>query len=170
MKPIATKSENWIFFTLCSINLNMVSISGTGNVQLVFNLDPCVMNWLEILVQPTVWFAQHKFFLVSLPNHILVSCRSGELAGHVMYGDHLPIIMQGIVCLRMLSKCGGGFVKEQVYRTPIPVLDLLDLQERIYAAVNNVIPEMLHNTWVEVEYLLDISRATNGSHVEMFGT
>ncbi|KAJ4428453.1 hypothetical protein ANN_24490 [Periplaneta americana] len=57
-----------------------------------------------------------------------------------------------------------GFVKDQVYRTP--VRDLADLQERIYAAVNNVTPQMLHNTWVEVEYRLDISRATNGSHVE----
>ncbi|KAJ4427656.1 hypothetical protein ANN_25304 [Periplaneta americana] len=43
-----------------------------------------------------------------------------------------------------------GFVKDQVYRTP--VRDLADLQERIYAAVNNVTPQMLHNTWVEVEY------------------
>ncbi|KAJ4428941.1 hypothetical protein ANN_25937 [Periplaneta americana] len=61
-----------------------------------------------------------------------------------------------------------GFVKDQVYRTP--VRDLADLQERIYAAVNNVTPQMLHNTWVEVEYRLDISRATNGSHVEIYGT
>ncbi|KAJ4447016.1 hypothetical protein ANN_09004 [Periplaneta americana] len=61
-----------------------------------------------------------------------------------------------------------GFVKDQVYRTP--VRDLADLQERIYAAVNNVTPQMLHNTWVEVEYRLDISRATNGSHVEVYGT
>ena len=29
---------------------------------------------------------------------------------------------------------------------------------------------MLHNIWVEVEYRLDISRATNGSHVEHYGT
>ncbi|KAJ4426428.1 hypothetical protein ANN_27242 [Periplaneta americana] len=61
-----------------------------------------------------------------------------------------------------------GFLKDQVYRTP--VRDLADLQERIYAAVNNVTPQMLHNTWVEVEYRLDISRATNGSHVEVYGT
>ena len=41
-----------------------------------------------------------------------------------------------------------GFVKDQVYRTP--VCDLADLEERIDAAVNNVTPQMLHNTWVEV--------------------
>ena len=58
-----------------------------------------------------------------------------------------------------------GFVKDQVYRTPAS--DLLDLQERIYAAVNNVTPQILHNTWVEVEYRLDISRATNASHLEV---
>ena len=36
-----------IFFTLCSINLNMVSISGTGNIQPIFNLYPCVMKHLR---------------------------------------------------------------------------------------------------------------------------
>ena len=61
-----------------------------------------------------------------------------------------------------------GFVKDQVYRTLI--CDLADLQERIYAAVNNVTPEMLHNTWVQVEYRSDIFRGTNGSHVEVYGT
>ena len=43
------------------------------------------------------------------------------------------------------------------------------LKERFYAAVNSVTPQMLHNTWVEVEYRLDIPRATNGSHVEVHG-
>ena len=50
---------------------------------------------------------------------------------------------------------------DQVYRTP--TRDLAGLQERIYAAVNNVTPQMLHNTWVEVEYRLDIPRVTNGA-------
>ena len=59
-----------------------------------------------------------------------------------------------------------GFVKDQVYRTP--VRGLTDLKERIYAAVDNVTPQMLHNTWVEVEYQLGISRATNGSHVYFY--
>ena len=49
-----------------------------------------------------------------------------------------------------------GFVKDQVYRTPLR--DLADLQERIHAAVNNVTPQMRQNTWVEIEYWLDISR------------
>ena len=46
-----------------------------------------------------------------------------------------------------------------------PRHDFADLQERIYAAVNNVTPQMLHNKWVEVEFWLDISHATNGGHV-----
>ena len=84
---------------------------------------------------------------------------SGDLAGHVIYGDPLPIHLSGN-CFsnnvrKMLAKCVGdhlifflrGFVKEQVYMTP--VRDLADLQEIIYATVNNVTPQMLHNTWVE---------------------
>ena len=46
-----------------------------------------------------------------------------------------------------------GFVKDHVYRTPIR--DLADLQGRFYAAVSNVTPQMLHNTWFEAEYQLD---------------
>ena len=56
-----------------------------------------------------------------------------------------------------------GFVKDKIFRTPVHYL--ADLQERIYAAVNNVTSQMRHNTWIEVEYRLDISRATNGNHV-----
>ena len=48
-----------------------------------------------------------------------------------------------------------GFVKDWLYRTP--VRDLADLQEIIYADVNNVTLQMLHNTWVEFEYWLGIS-------------
>ena len=34
------------------------------------------------------------------------------------------------------------------------VRDLTELQNRIYAAVNNFTPQILYNTWVEVEYPL----------------
>ena len=61
-----------------------------------------------------------------------------------------------------------GFVKDQVYRAL--VYDLADLEERIYAAVNNVTRQKLHNTWDEVEYRLGISLVANGSHVEVYGT
>ena len=43
-------------------------------------------------------------------------------------------------------------------------------KKRIYAAVNSVTLQMFHTTWVEVEYRLGISCATNGSHVEVYGT
>ena len=51
MEPIATKSKNYDFYSLCSINLNMASISGVENVQPVFNSDPCVVTrlWCDIV-------------------------------------------------------------------------------------------------------------------------
>ena len=56
-----------------------------------------------------------------------------------------------------------GFVKGQVYRTP--VRDMADLQGKIYVAANKASPQLLQNTWVEVEYRLDISRVTNEAMV-----
>jgi hypothetical protein len=38
---------------------------------------------------------------------------------------------------------------------------------RIVAAIETVTPQMLENTWREIEYRLDILRATKGPHVEV---
>ena len=43
-----------------------------------------------------------------------------------------------------------GFVKDQIYKTPVH--DLSDLEERIYATVINITSHMLHNIWIQVEY------------------
>ncbi|KAJ4434368.1 hypothetical protein ANN_22927 [Periplaneta americana] len=51
-----------------------------------------------------------------------------------------------------------GYIKDIVYKTV--VADLEDLLRRIVAACATVTPEMLRNTWQELEYCLDICRAT----------
>lgn len=58
-----------------------------------------------------------------------------------------------------------GFVKDRVYQTP--VADLADLRRRIVEVIALVTPEMLSRVWQEIEYRLDITRATNGAHVEL---
>ena len=59
-----------------------------------------------------------------------------------------------------------GYVKNRVYRTP--VRDVETLQSRIIEVLATVNEEMLENTWREIEYRLDILRATNGAHVEVY--
>ena len=59
-----------------------------------------------------------------------------------------------------------GYVKDRVYRTP--VRDVETLQSRIIEVLATVNEEMLENTWREIEYRLDILRATNGAHVEVY--
>jgi len=50
-----------------------------------------------------------------------------------------------------------------VYRRK--VRDLADLKQRIIEAVELITPHMLINTWQELEYRLDICRATTGAHI-----
>jgi hypothetical protein len=57
-----------------------------------------------------------------------------------------------------------GYVKDIVYKTPVTSLDEMKL--RIVAAIETVTPQM-ENTWREIEYRLDILRATKGVHVEV---
>ena len=59
-----------------------------------------------------------------------------------------------------------GYVKDRVYGTP--VRDVETLQSRIIEVLATVNEEMLENIWREIEYRLDILRATNGAHVEVY--
>jgi hypothetical protein len=51
------------------------------------------------------------------------------------------------------------------YKTPVTSLDELKL--RIVAAIETVTPQILENTWREIEYSLGILRATIGAHVQV---
>jgi hypothetical protein len=58
------------------------------------------------------------------------------------------------------------YVKDLVYQTVVP--DINNLRERIASAIATVTPQMLENVWRKYEYHLDILRATEGAHVEVF--
>jgi hypothetical protein len=45
----------------------------------------------------------------------------------------------------------------------------LDLRQPIFEAIQLKTPHMLINTWQELEYRLDICRATTGAHIEGYG-
>ena len=49
------------------------------------------------------------------------------------------------------------------------VRDLADLRQRIVEAVELVTAHVLINTWPELEYRLDICRATAAAHTEVYG-
>ena len=53
-----------------------------------------------------------------------------------------------------------------VYRTK--VRDINAFHHRIIEAIDTVTVDMLARTWQEIEYRLDIVRATDGAHVEMY--
>ena len=57
-------------------------------------------------------------------------------------------------------------VKDIVYRTK--VRDITDLRQRISNAIATIDEAMLQQTWQEIEYRLDVLRATNGAHIEVY--
>jgi hypothetical protein len=59
-----------------------------------------------------------------------------------------------------------GYVKDKVYSTPVPDTDTL--KARITDALAAVTEEMLEKTWREIEYRLDVLRATNRAYVEVY--
>ena len=59
-----------------------------------------------------------------------------------------------------------GYLNDIVYRTK--VRDINDLQHRIIEAIDTVTVDMLPRTWQEIEYQLDMVRATDGVYVEVY--
>ena len=52
-----------------------------------------------------------------------------------------------------------------MFSTPVP--DITNLKARIADASATITEEMLENTWREIDYRLDVLRATKGAHDEM---
>jgi len=67
--------------------------------------------------------------------------------------------------------CSSGFLllavlKDTIYREEGPNVN--ELRDRISRAAECVTNEMFASTWRETEYRLDVCRATNGGHIEIF--
>ena len=58
------------------------------------------------------------------------------------------------------------YVKDKVFSTPVP--DITNLKARITDVFATITEDMLENTWREIDYRLDVLRATKGAHVEVY--
>jgi hypothetical protein len=59
-----------------------------------------------------------------------------------------------------------GYVKKSVCGEKIG--DLQHLRDRIATAIATVTPDIIQRAWHEIEYRLDVYRATNGAHIETY--
>ena len=57
----------------------------------------------------------------------------------------------------------GSLRQNQMFR---PSVD--DLKQRISNDITTIDEAMLQRTWQEIEYRLDVLRATNGAHIEVY--
>ena len=53
-----------------------------------------------------------------------------------------------------------------MFSTPVP--DITNFKARITDAFATITEDMLENTWREIDYRLDILRATKGEHAEVY--
>ena len=81
--------------------------------------------------------------------------------------DQYPGHLEAQVSLHLIFSCrGGGYIKNIVYAEKIRYIQ--HLQDRITSATEIVTRDMIQKTWQEIEFRLDVSRATNGAHTEMY--
>ena len=66
----------------------------------------------------------------------------------------------------MQRKFRNEYVKYKVFSAPDS--DVTDLKARIIDAFATITEDMLENTWREIDYRLDVLRATKGAHVEVY--
>ena len=79
--------------------------------------------------------------------------------------DQYPGHLEAQISLHLIFSC-GGYIKNIVYAEKIR--NIQQLQERIASATETVTRDMIQKTLQEIEFRLDVSRATNGAHTEMY--
>ena len=79
--------------------------------------------------------------------------------------DQYPGHLEAKISLHSIFSC-GGYIKNIVYAEKIR--NIQHLQDRITSAIETVTRDMIQKTWQAIEFLLDVSRATNGVHIEMY--
>jgi hypothetical protein len=67
---------------------------------------------------------------------------------------------------KFITKARLLFMGLCVYRTK--VRDITNLKQRITDAIATIDESMLQRTWQEIECRLDVLRATNGAHIEVY--
>jgi hypothetical protein len=82
------------------------------------------------------------------------------LRGPVIYRVSIKSLYNFKNVLQRLDFFLWGYVKEIVYRTK--VRDITNLKQR------TIDEGMLQRTWQEIEHRLDVLRATNGAHIEVY--
>jgi len=80
--------------------------------------------------------------------------------------DQYPGHLEAQISLHLIFSCGGGYIKNTVYGEKIR--NIQHLKDRITSAIATVTRDMIQKTWQEIEFRLDVSKATNGAHIEMY--
>ena len=78
--------------------------------------------------------------------------------------DQYPGHLEAQISLHLIFSCGGTL--NTVYAEKIR--NIQHLQERITSAIETVTRNMIQKTWQEIEFRLDVSRATKGACIEMY--
>ena len=66
------------------------------------------------------------------------------------------------------AQCVSWFIETKSNVQTTNVRDIDDLKQRISNAITTIDEAMLQRTWQEIEYRLDVLRATNGAHIEVY--
>jgi len=109
---------------------------------------------------PTRWCTSTLGFRFSS----VFGCGISKQVGWERWSDTLATTIAGY--LPPLTSFYGGNVKDEVFSTPVP--DVTNLKARITDVFATITEDMLENTWREVDYRLDVLRATKGAHVEVY--
>ena len=78
--------------------------------------------------------------------------------------DQYPGHLKAQISLHLIFSCRGTW--RTLYAEKIR--NIQHLQERITSAIETVTRDMIQKTWQEIEFRLDVSRATNDAHIEMY--
>ena len=156
---------------ICAISKNHVhgpfffegNVTGDVYLQMLQNwlMDELIANEHEVFIYqqdsaPPHWMLTVRYYLNDNLPRRWIGRASGE--DNVM-----------LKCLHVHLTPGDfflwGYMKTLVYVSPLPE-NVNELKQRITIALERVIQNMLHRVWEELDYQIDLCRATGDAHIE----
>ena len=140
-----------------------------------------VFPWLQTFITIKLRGIQIYIFL---PLFKLVSKIFQQDGAPPHWGSHVHRFLDVTFTNRWIGRCGPtpwpprspditpldfflqGYVKDKAFSTPVS--DITNLKARITDDFATIAEDKLENTWREIDYRLDVLRATKAAHVEEY--
>ena len=141
---------------------NCYNLKSTGRIY-TFSILKCTEKF-KVLDLPQYISICAPFVALETSKRNSISCYIFWIMSRVTV-SMADVILSGRCWIFLIF---SAYIMFLMYPPQEKIRNIQHLPERITSAIETVTRDMIQKTWQEIEFSLDVSRATKGAHIEMY--